>query len=89
MNDFISDDELRTFEGWLKYQAVPATATQEELREWRSIFDENERLRASIPRFGRMKLRPIAGEQRYGVAIQGGAEQPPRGNVIELRAPAI
>jgi hypothetical protein len=41
MQDFISEDDLDTFEGWLRYQAVdPTTVTADELANWRSLFDE-------------------------------------------------
>lgn len=74
MSDFISDDALQTFEGWLKYQAVPETITPEERQQWREMFEYNLRLAASIPKVGRMKLPPRAGEQRYGVALQDGSD---------------
>jgi len=41
MDDFISEDDLLTFEGWLKYQAAdPAAMTPEQLTEWQGLFDE-------------------------------------------------
>jgi hypothetical protein len=30
MHDFISEDDLQTFEGWLTYQAIDAEATPPE-----------------------------------------------------------
>ena len=41
MQEFISEDDLKTFEGWLRYQAVDAATTApEELERWRRYFDE-------------------------------------------------
>jgi hypothetical protein len=41
MDDFISEDDLLTFEGWLRYQAADPTAiTPEQLTEWQGLFDE-------------------------------------------------
>jgi hypothetical protein len=41
MREFISEDDLNTFEGWLTYQAVDvAAATPDELATWRGLFDE-------------------------------------------------
>lgn len=73
-DDFISEDDLSTFEGFLKYQAVdPATLTSDELAMWRSFFDDAAQRRESSPKVGLMKLRPAeAGEQRYGVALRDG-----------------
>ena len=39
MGDFISEDNLLTFEGFLKYQAVdPAMLTPDELAMWRGYY---------------------------------------------------
>src|ERR1700730_18272914 len=38
---FISEDELKTFEGWLQYQGVDASSlTPEQLKMWRGLLDE-------------------------------------------------
>ena len=37
-NDFISEDDLDTFEGWLRYQAVDPNTP--DLSQWRSTYDE-------------------------------------------------
>ena len=43
--DFISEDDLNTFEGFLRFQAVdPATASADELAIFRKLFDEARRL---------------------------------------------
>jgi hypothetical protein len=73
-DDFISEDDLLTFEGFLKYQAVPATSTPEELEIWRRLFDEATRCRESSPKAGLMKLQAVPGEQKYAVALRDGSE---------------
>jgi hypothetical protein len=41
-DDFIREDDLRTFEGFLKYQAIdPAILTQDELAMYRGYFEES------------------------------------------------
>jgi hypothetical protein len=74
MDDFISEDELQTFEGFLRYQAVPSTSTPQELEMWRGLFDEAMRRGESSPKVGLMKLQRIPGEQKYAVAIRDGAD---------------
>jgi hypothetical protein len=74
-DDFISEDDLLTFEGFLKYQAVdPGMLTPDELAMWRGYFDESIRHRESAPKVGLMKLSPAPGEQKYAVAIRDGAD---------------
>src|SRR5437870_12155797 len=75
MQEFISEDDLSTFEEWLKSQAIDAaTATPEELENWRSIFDE-VRETAVIPKVGLMKLLPLVpDEHRYAVAVREGSD---------------
>jgi len=44
---FTSEDDLKTFEGWLKYQGFdPATLAPEDLASWRAAFDETRELKA-------------------------------------------
>jgi hypothetical protein len=74
MDDFISEDDLLTFEGFLKYQGVPATATPEELKMFRGFFDEATLLHKTGPKVGLMKLQPVPGEQKYAVAIRDGSK---------------
>lgn len=74
MDDFVDEDDLLTFEGFLKYQGVPATSTPAELKEWRDIFDEAMRRRATSPKIGLMKLHPVPGEQKYAVALHDGSD---------------
>jgi hypothetical protein len=75
MSAFVSEDDLQTFHGFLKYQGVdPAMLTPNELAMWRGYFDEAARNRASAPKVGLMKLGPVPGEQKYAVAIRDGAD---------------
>jgi hypothetical protein len=75
VSDFISEDDLLTFDGYLKYQAVdPAALTPDELAMWRCYFDEAARSRSRAPKLGLMKLPPVPGEQKYAVAIRKGAD---------------
>jgi hypothetical protein len=70
MNDFISEDDLKTFEGYLKYQAIdPAALTPDELKLWQSIFEEARSRCAAAPKVGLIKLQRVSGEQKYAVAI--------------------
>jgi hypothetical protein len=71
MTDFTSEDDLNTFEGWLKYQAVdPATLTADDLKQWRLIFDENQK--SKDPKMGLLKLKARPGEKLYAVAVRDG-----------------
>jgi hypothetical protein len=75
MGEFISEDELRTFEGWSKYQGVdPTTLPPEELEEWRGCFEQAKQLSEASPKVGLMKLVRVAGEEKYAVAIRDGAD---------------
>jgi hypothetical protein len=76
VREFISEDDLRTFEGWLRYQAVDqAAVTSDELADWRSVFDEVRENSAATPKVGLMKLKPLVpGEYRYAVAIGEGSD---------------
>ena len=65
MVEFISEDDLRTFEGFLKYQAVdPAALTPDELTMWRGYFEEATRLRET-----RYLSRAVADLRQKGVVI--------------------
>jgi hypothetical protein len=35
VNEFISEDDLKTFEGWLRYQTAGETISLEGLANWR------------------------------------------------------
>src|SRR5262249_55675241 len=73
--EFISEDDLKTFDGWLKYQAVdPVETSAEELTRWRQIFDEAKARAAMKPKVGLMKLQPVPGEYKYAVAVEDGSD---------------
>jgi hypothetical protein len=75
VQEFISEDDLSTFEGWLKYQGVDAaTATPDELAMWRGLFDEGRERSLATPKVGLMKLGPVPGEHRYAVAVREGSD---------------
>ena len=75
MQDFISEDDLETFEGWLRYQAVDAEmAAPEELVELRRLFEAARERSANLPQVGLMKLQPFPGEHRYAVAVRKGCD---------------
>ena len=70
---FISEDDLDTFEGWLRYQAVDISKmSPDEMLHWRSVFDEVMREKAALTRVGRMKLKMTPGEYHYAVAVRDG-----------------
>jgi hypothetical protein len=73
VDEFISEDDLKTFEGWLKYQAV-GTLTEAGLATWRGFFDEARRQCEANPKVGLMKLQPVPGEFKYAVAVKEGAD---------------
>jgi hypothetical protein len=71
----VQQDDLSTFEGWLRYQGFDAaTATPDELAAWRDIFDEVRKQSLAIPKIGLMKLRSVPGEHRYAVAVREGSD---------------
>ncbi len=75
MNEFISEDDLKTFDGWLRYQGVDASMmTGEQLASWEGIFEDASKRRAANPKVGLMKLQPVPGEFKYAVAIREGAD---------------
>jgi hypothetical protein len=71
VDEFISEDDLKTFDGWLRYQAV-GTLTEAELATWRRIFEEARQASAANPKVGLMKLTPFPGEFKYAVAVREG-----------------
>src|SRR5262249_15966164 len=71
----ISEDDLATFEGWLRYQGFDAvTLAPDELVHWRDIFDKARKDSSAIPKVGPMKLPRIPGEYRYAVAVRDGSD---------------
>ena len=74
MQEFISEDELDTFEGWLRYQALDqATMTLDEVAMWRCTFEECKERAAASPKVGLMNFKWVPDEHRYAVAIQDGS----------------
>src|SRR5262245_31365310 len=60
MQEFISEDDLATFEGWLRYQGFDAAMlTPDELTDWRDMFDKARRNSLATPKVGLMKLPRI------------------------------
>jgi hypothetical protein len=75
VQEFISEDDLKKFEGWLKYQAIDAAATTpDQLAMWRRLFEEARERSATAPKVGRMKFKPVHGLHRYAVAILEGSD---------------
>jgi len=73
--EFISEDDVHTFEGYLRYQGIDAaTATPADLAIWRGIFDRATERRLADPKVGLMKLQPVPGEHRYAVAVCEGSD---------------
>jgi hypothetical protein len=71
VQQFIGEDDLDTFEGWLRYQAIdPATLAPEDLEMWRGHFVQSRKDGLASPKVGLMKLKPIAGEIRFAVAVR-------------------
>ena len=74
-HEFISEDDLKTFEGWMKYQAVdPVAVSSEELAQWQQMFTEATQRAAATPKVGLMRLQPVVGEYRYAVALEEGGD---------------
>ena len=75
MQEFVSEDDLNTFEGWLRYQAVDAATTPpDELAMWRDLFDEKRERSLASPKVGLMNLPAVPGEHRYAVAVREGSD---------------
>jgi hypothetical protein len=73
--EFISEDDLKTFDGWLRYQGIDAaTTTPNELAMWRDMFDKARARSMATPKVGLMKLRRIPGEHWYAVAVREGSD---------------
>jgi hypothetical protein len=91
--DFILEDDLNTFDGYLRLQGIePSIAEPKVLATYRQFFDEAMAIRAATPKFGAMKFRPAAGEYRYAVALREGTDlwlttwvrRSPKGDVYVL-----
>ena len=87
MDKFISEDDLKSFDGWLRYQAVDATAiTPGELATWRRIFEDARQRSAVNPEMGLMKLQPILREYQYAVVVN--RKLPRQGDSFNRELPA-
>jgi hypothetical protein len=71
--EFISEDDVKTFDVWLKYQAAER-ATPEELVRLRALFETERAISLATPKLGQMKLRASPGEHRYAVALREGSD---------------
>jgi hypothetical protein len=77
--DFISEDDLDTFEEYLRYQAIdPTTASPEVLGQFRAAFEEAIAKRAAITPMGEIfKPKPTGakqGEFKIAVAVRHGEQ---------------
>jgi hypothetical protein len=68
VRDFISEDDLHTFDGWLNYQGFDPTLTPDQLETWRDMYDVVRQGSLATPKVGLMKLKP--GEHLYAVAVR-------------------
>jgi hypothetical protein len=72
MSSFVDETDLKTFEGWLRYQA-PGTEleamTPEQLAEWRSCYEWVRRDADPLKPVGSMRLDHATGA-RYAVAVE-------------------
>src|SRR5690349_17725731 len=65
--DFTSEDDLNTFDGWLRYQGIDSKIlAPDQLAMWRDHYDEVREQSLATPKVGLMKLRNVPGEHRYG-----------------------
>jgi hypothetical protein len=71
-DDFISEDDLNTFDGWLRYQGIDPNSPPGYLAQYRSIYDDTTKNRRSA--VGLMKPRSIPGEYLYAVAVRDGSD---------------
>lgn len=70
-SEFTSEGDLRTLEGWARYQGIDFTElSEEDAASVRALFESAVRRRKASERVGRMKLKASPGEARYAVAIR-------------------
>jgi len=71
MSQFISEDDLDTFEGWLRFRAIDFAALQpDQLAMCKADFEEASRKRHSTPKVGFIKFRAKESEFLYAVAVR-------------------
>jgi hypothetical protein len=94
-SNFISEDDLNSFEGYLCYQAIdPTTASPGTLASFRETFEEAQKAKAAAPKLRPLKkLRDLKpGEYRYAVVVREGSDlfitlwvrRDPKGDVYVL-----
>jgi len=75
LQEFISKDDLKTFDGWLKYQGVdPETTKPDDLETWRGLYEEGRERTLAMPKVGLMKIQRVPGENLYAVAVREGSD---------------
>jgi hypothetical protein len=71
VGDVISEDDLDSFEGWIKHQGIEASALSDTDREmWQSMYLDVQRRVSETPKVGSMKLTDIPNEYRLAVAVE-------------------
>lgn len=71
MRDFIGEDDITTFEGWIRYQGIDVGAlTPAELGIWQQSYRDLRQRATATPKMGRLTLRSVAGEYRVAVAVE-------------------
>ena len=71
MREFTSEDDLKTFDGWMRYQGFDKSSLDaEQLQVCKKMFDHIGHRGATRPKVGLMKLRAAEGEHRYAVALR-------------------
>jgi hypothetical protein len=70
MSRFISEDDLKSFEGWLAYQGYNSEMLQaDDLAKWREVFEELSK--KPDAKVGLMKLgSSVPGDRICGVAVE-------------------
>lgn len=73
--EYLGEDDVATYEGWLKFQAIDlATLTEVDPADVRAMFDDAVERCTTSRKVGRMKLKAKAGESKYAVAIREGQD---------------
>ena len=73
-NEFINEDDLKSFEGWMNYQRKDISAiSSQELEVLSSLYNQLRRQSDNRSKLGRMKLGSIDGQCLYAVAVEEGS----------------
>jgi hypothetical protein len=71
MCEFVGEDDLGTFEAWIRYQGIDVAALSPvELETWQQHYRDLRQRIAATPKMGRLTLRSVAGEYRVAVAVE-------------------